>query len=88
MKVISPSFYYIFLIAILFSKVCFSKTYEIYSQHSFLKFEIGFMNVSTVEGVFKNWRGSFDYDESVTLNIPAQDQSFTLLDCEGSEAHD
>ena len=53
----------------LVSLSCFSKTFEINSQHSFVKFELDYMGVSRVSGEFKKFLGTFDYQDGKISNL-------------------
>jgi polyisoprenoid-binding protein YceI len=54
------------ILAILFlilSQQVFGVTYEINPQHTQIKFEIDYMTVSSVEGLFKKFKGQFEYTQ-------------------------
>jgi polyisoprenoid-binding protein YceI len=52
---------YLVLLVCLFSQAVLGATYEINPQHSQIKFEIDYMTVSSVEGLFKKFKGHFEY---------------------------
>jgi polyisoprenoid-binding protein YceI len=54
------------ILAILFlilSQQVFGVTFEINPQHTQIKFEIDYMTVSSVEGLFKKFKGQFEYTQ-------------------------
>lgn len=55
------------IIFFLFISPVFSKTYLVNSDHSYVKFQIGYMKVSKVYGSFKKFKGAFDFDENSLL---------------------
>lgn len=44
------------------SSISFAKTYEVNTQHSFVNFELDYMQVSQVKGAFEKFQGTFDWD--------------------------
>jgi polyisoprenoid-binding protein YceI len=55
-------------IALIVSQTSLAATYEVDAAHSFVRFEVKHLGIATVDGKFKQFSGSFSFDEKNVKN--------------------